>query len=133
MPHVTFESIQLLGSFSRPALAQLWGYSGYQALARGVVTPAGQRLIILFVTKDKQQHLEQYSDRLEDGRLYWDGPTDHYAEDRMVAASSKRDEIHLFYRERHHSEFAYHGRLSVEEVTRNTDGPSRFVFQLVNA
>lgn len=50
----------------------------------------------------------------------------------MVAAGRTGEEIHLFYRERHHSDFTYYGRLALEEVIRHTDRPSRFTFCLVD-
>jgi putative restriction endonuclease len=50
----------------------------------------------------------------------------------MIAAASSGDEIHLFYRDRHHSDFVYYGRLGVVEITRKSDGPSRFIFRLVD-
>jgi hypothetical protein len=71
----------------------LWGYAGYQALARGVVTPRADNKIILFITKDKPQWLEQYEDDLAGNVLHWEGPSDHFAEARMVAASEEGDEF----------------------------------------
>ena len=130
MPQVTFEPIRLLATYSRPELAEIWGYEGYQAIARGVVTPANSNLIILFVTREKQQSAEQYDDRLEGGQLRWEGPTDHFAENRIVAADDSGDEVHLFYRERHHSEFTYYGRLQLEDHTPLVGEPSRFTFRL---
>lgn len=132
MPNVTFAPIHLLRTYSRNALADLWGYAGYQALARGVVTPRDSRHIILFVTREKQQTAEQYEDRLDGNLLYWEGPTDHFAEDRIVSSSKSHEEIHLFYRDRHHSDFTYYGRLQPEQITRYTDRPSQFVFRLVD-
>jgi putative restriction endonuclease len=78
-----------------------------------VVTPRADNKIILFVTEEKQASLEQYSDRLVAPILHWEGPNDHFAEQRMVNAADSGDEIHLFYRRRHHSEFTYFGRISV--------------------
>lgn len=60
MPSVTFDSIRLLGSYSRNDLAKEWGYNGTQGLSRGVVTPSGTNHIILFVTREKQDGYEQY-------------------------------------------------------------------------
>lgn len=48
----------------------------------------------------------------------------------MIAASEARDEIHLFYRERHHTDFVYRGQLEVVGQERHTDRPSRFVFRV---
>ena len=132
MPTVSFDHIELGHSYSRQALARLWGYRGIQALARGIVTARGERHIILFITREKQPSQEQYEDVLEDGHLRCEGPTDHYAEDRMIRAEQTGDENYLFYRDRHHSDFTYCGRLRVESVIRHTDRPSRFVFRLID-
>jgi len=127
---VTFQNIRVGQKYSRPQLADLWGYRGYQALARGVVTPKDDNQIILFVTEDKQAFQEQYEDRLTGNTLQWEGPTDHFAEDRMVNAHENGDEIHVFHRERHHSDFTYLGMATVLNVERGTGRPSRFQFSV---
>ena len=123
---VSFERIQKGGAYTRNTLAELWGYSSFLAIARGVVTPRDDNKIILFVTAEKQNSAEQYEDRLVGDTLHWEGPTDHFAEDRMVNASSLGEEVHLFYRDRHHSAFTYMGTLRVLECERREDQPSRF-------
>ncbi len=127
---VSFAHIVVGREYSRNELAELWGYNGTQGLSRGVVTPRDDNKIILFVTHEKQSSLPQYEDKLVDGLLHWEGPTDHFAEDRMLLAGSTADEIHLFYRERHHTDFVYEGRLEVVSVERHTGQPSRFVFRV---
>ncbi len=133
MPQVTFDRINLDGTYTRNTLAELWGYAGFEAIARGVVTPANDNKIILFSTGNKRDHDEPYHDALSGGVLDWDGPNDHYAEQRMVDAAQAGDEIHLFFRDEHHAEFTYHGQLRVQAVTRHTDRPSRFTFALTNS
>ena len=127
---VTFQDIRVGQPYSRPRLAELWGYSGYQALARGVVTPKDGNRIILFVTEKKQSFQEQYEDRLTGNTLQWEGPTDHFAEDRMINAQENGDVIHVFHRERHHSDFTYLGRAIVLNVERSVGSPSRFRFRI---
>ncbi len=63
--------------YSRPRLAELWEYQGYQGFARGVFTPGGQRNIVLFVTRQKQESLTQYSDFISGDRLHWEGEERH--------------------------------------------------------
>lgn len=123
-----FESIRPGVTYSRPQLAELWGYASFHAIARGVVTPQNTNKIILFVTDEKQAFQEQYCNRLDNGKLAWEGPTDHFAEQRMVSAAQTGDEIHLFYRDRYHSDFTYIGKLSVESFNLHADRPSSFVF-----
>jgi len=125
--HVTFENIHVGGEYSRQELSELWDCRSYHALARGVVTPAGDNKIILFVTETKQNCSEPYDDRLVDRTLHWEGPNDHFAEDRMLAADGNGDEIHVFHRQKHHSDFVYLGRVQVADCQRMTDKPSRFV------
>lgn len=93
---ISFERISVGASYSRETLARLWGYSSFHALARGVVTPQGDNLIILFVTEEQQTSSEQYVDRLIGNVLYWEGPNDHFAETRMVNSAQTGDQIHLF-------------------------------------
>jgi hypothetical protein len=132
MPNVSFSQIRVGQTYSRQHLAELWSYKAYQAIARGVVTPAKQASIILFVTREKQSSAQQYENRLDGNRLHWEGPTDHFAEERIIGAERTRDEVHLFYRDRHHSEFGYHGRLKLLQVTAQIATPSKFVFELVD-
>lgn len=127
---VTFTEIKVGLSYSRNELADLWGYSGYQALARGVVTPKEDNKIILFVTAKKQISSEQYQDELDGNRLKWEGPNDHFAEDRIIHAVANGDEIHLFYRERHHTDFVYFGQLDLLEYELSLDRPSKFIFKI---
>lgn len=128
---MTFIDIKIGSSYSRSDLAKLWGYAGVQALSRGVVTPKDDNKIILFVTHEKQSDHEQYEDELTGTTLRWEGPTDHFAEDRMLAASHSGDEIHLFYRDRHHTDFLYQGQLRLVSCERQSTQPSKFVFQVL--
>jgi hypothetical protein len=130
---VSFAEIVVGQSYSRPQLAAMWGYASHEALSRGVVTPKEDNKIILFVTREKQVSAEQYEDELVDHILLWEGPNDHFAEDRMLEAGRTGDQVHLFYRERHHSDFTYIGQLSLYCCERLTDGPSRFVFRVRRA
>jgi hypothetical protein len=127
---VTFSKIKVGQSYSRNTLAALWGYRSYQAIARGVVTPKADNKILLFVTENKQESAEQYVDRLHGDVLHWEGPNDHFAEERMLKAALSGEEIHLFHRSRHHSDFTYLGKLTVEKHTIMTGSPSKFAFRV---
>ncbi len=127
---ISFAKVTKGATYSRQELAELWGYSSFHAIARGVVTPRDDNKVVLFVTEEKQSSAEQYADRLSDGKLEWEGPTDHFAEDRMLNAASTGDEIHLFHRERHHTDFTYCGRLLVISHVRRTAQPSHFTFKV---
>ena len=127
---VSFEIIRSGKRYSRHELARIWGYSGYQALARGVVTPRNINKIILFVTKDKQGPQEQYADKLAGNILHWEGPTDHFAEERIIEAEKSGDEVHVFYRGRHHMGFMYLGQAKLLLFSKNVSKPSKFEFGL---
>lgn len=126
---VSFSDVSVGQEYSRQELARIWGYSEFHALARGVVTPRGDNKVILFVTKEKQASSTPYEDCLSGTALEWEGPSDHFAEDRILTARTSGDEIHLFYRERHHRDFIYYGQLELVSCERFTDRPSRFAFR----
>lgn len=127
---ISFAKVTKGETYSRQKLAELWGYTSFHAIARGVVTPRDDNKIVLFVTEEKQSSAEQYADRLSDGQLEWEGPTDHFAESRMLNATSVGDEMHLFHRKRHHTDFTYCGRLVVVSHLCRTDRPSHFKFKV---
>jgi len=131
MLDVSFADIQVGREYSRHELARRWGYRSFHAIARGVVTPRDDNKIILFVTEQKQSGSEPYDDVFLGDTLIWEGPNDHFAEDRLLNASATGDEIHLFHRYRHHCDFVYRGRLAVVSCERTTNRPSRFTFHVV--
>src|SRR5512140_1819838 len=110
---VAFAALDFGQSYKRPFLARLWGYQSSKAIERGVFTPADGKYIILFVTKEKQLTLPQYKDYVDGDLLFWEGEKGHIADRRIVQASSKGEEIHLFYRDTHHTPFVYFGKVSL--------------------
>lgn len=52
---IMFAKIQKSGSYSRPQLAELGGYSSYHAIARGVVTPQ-KPTKLFFLSRKKSSH-----------------------------------------------------------------------------
>jgi hypothetical protein len=127
--HVIFDGIAVGTDWEREQLAARWGYRTFHALARGVFTPAGDNKIILFVTETKQQELTQYADQLRGKTLTWEGEAGHSNDLRIAQADQKGDEIHVFYRERHHIAFRYLGRVRMKEAKLLTDKPSQFIFE----
>ncbi|MDO6441562.1 HNH endonuclease [Marinobacter sp. 2_MG-2023] len=127
---VNFEYLVVGQEYERPFLAELWGYKGYQAISRGVVTPSRTNFIILFVTKEKQQALTQYNDYIDGDYLHWEGEEKHSSDSRIISASASGDEIHLLYRDIHHSPFVYYGQISLRDYELHTNEPSKFVFSL---
>lgn len=128
---ISFAKIIKGSKYSRQTLAELWGYTSFHAIARGVVTPRNDNKIILFVTENKQSSAEQYADCLSGNTLEWEGPTDHFAEARMLNTQATGEETHLFHRERHHSDFTYYGRLKVLSHALHSNRPSHFKFAVL--
>src|ERR1035441_6658243 len=110
---ISFESLTVGGSYDRPFLASLWGYKGWAALARGIITPANENLIILFITKEKQKELPQYRDTFDGETLRIEGEDGHSNDERLINSSLNGDEVYLFYREKHHSQFVYEGTIVI--------------------
>lgn len=130
--HISFEALTIGAEYERPQLAVLWGYKSHHAISRGVITPAGTQVVILFVTKEKQETFTQYSDYLEADILHWEGEKLHGSDDRIVNSEKNGDEVHLFFRERHHSSFVYFGRIHLLHHELRTDRPSHFSFRVIS-
>ena len=128
---VSFKKLRVGASYSRNELAELWGYTSYHAIARGIVTPKDDDKIIIFITEIKQDSLRQYVDRLEDDILETEGPDDHFAEDRSALAESTGEEIHLLHRLVHHTDFTYKGRLKLLKLDRKAKAPSKFTYRVL--
>ena len=107
-----------------------WGYRDYHAIFRGVVTPSNTNFIILFVTKNKQFSSIQYNDYIDGSFLFWEGEFRHGSDQRIVGAADQGDEIHLFYREIHHTPFVYFGTISLLTYELRSEQPSKFAFRI---
>lgn len=127
---ISFESLTIGAEYERPQLAVLWGYKSHHAISRGVVTPTSKPFVILFVTKEKQEVFTQYRDFLEADILHWEGEQRHGSDSRIVNSEQNGDEVHLFFRERHHAPFVYFGRIHLVHHEIRTDVPSRFSFRV---
>jgi hypothetical protein len=127
---VEFNELEFGQVYERPFLAKLWGYQSFHALSKGVVTPAGTKYIVFFVTKEKQMALTQYNDYIDGNVLFWEGEEKHSSDKRVVDADKNGDEIHLFYREVHHTPFVYFGKISLTDYQLRQESPSEFVFRI---
>jgi len=127
---VNFKALEIGQSYDRPFLAKLWGYQSYHAIAKGVVTPSNTNFIILFVTKEKQQALPQYNDFIDGNLLFWEGEDKHSTDQRIIDSLNNQDEIHLFYRDTHHTHFIYFGIIHLLEHQLRENSPSEFIFQI---
>ncbi len=126
---VNFESLSIGSKYDRPTLSKLWGYKSYNAISRGVFSPQGMNVLIFFITKEKQDSLTQYEDHIETDILFWEGEKGHGTDQRIIA---RKDQIHIFYRDRHHSDFTYEGRAVLRSYHLFSDRPSKFTFDLID-
>jgi 5-methylcytosine-specific restriction protein A len=127
---VSFDKLKVGSKYSRPHLAHLWGYRTYNAIARGVITPKGSKKIILFVTHEKQTTLPQYRDVFDGNTLSIEGELKGGTDTRITQARERGDEIHLFYRQKHHQDFTYHGVAVLMNREQKQGAPTRFTFEL---
>lgn len=130
MPRIDLSTLEIGRLYTRPQLATLWGYASHKAIERGVVTPQESGLIILFVTHRKQTSLTAYEDFLSGDLLHWEGETKHGSDHRIAQAGVSGEEIHLFYREVHHTPFEYRGLIQLVKHSLSREKPSRYLFQL---
>lgn len=124
--------IQIGRKYDRPWLAATWGFAGHEAISKGVFCPKGGGQIILFVTRIKQKSFEQFNDYISGEYLFWEGESKHGNDERIVKARINGEQIHLFYREIHHSPFEYKGPVELLESVLFRDKPSKFVFKLIH-
>jgi len=129
---VSFSKISAGSTWTRQELADLWNYATFHAIARGVVTPAGDNKIILFVSEEKPDDFTQYEDRLHGKTLAWEGETGHGSDARIAGAAKCGDEIHVFHRRQHRDLFTYLGIARVVKFEHCTSTPSRAVFELTD-
>lgn len=128
---VDFSQLVFGQSYDRLFLSDLWGYQSAQAIKRGVITPKGTNHIVFFVTKDKEKGATQYNDFIDGDLLFWEGEEKHGSDKRIVEANQNSDEIHLFYRDTHHTPFVYFGRIRLIEYQLKDFAPSEFIFQII--
>ena len=125
-----FAALEIGRSYDRPFLAKLWGYQSHHAISKGVVTPANTKYIILFVTKEKQSVFPQYNDYIDGNLLFWEGEEKHSSDQRIIQAKEKNEEIHLFYRDIHHTPFVYFGKIRLLDYQLRENVPSEFIFRI---
>lgn len=125
-----YSGIRVGRRYDRPWLAAKWGFASYRAFAKGVFCPRGGGQINLFVTRIKQETLEQYNDFISGEYLFWEGEKKHGHDERIARARDNGDEIRLFYREIHHSSFEYKGLVELIDYKALVDTKSKFVFRL---
>jgi 5-methylcytosine-specific restriction protein A len=121
-------TLEIGKEYNRDFLSSTWGYKGRQAISRGIITPADEHKIILFVTNIKQKSDTQYNNYfIEEGILHMEGESNHSNDQRLINSELNNDSIYLFYRNIHHTPFVYYGRVFLVDYKTNTDRPSTFI------
>jgi hypothetical protein len=126
---INFEALTVGNKYDRPTLAKLWGYKSFNAISRGVFSPQSMNILIFFITREKQETLTQYEDHIDSDILFWEGEKGHRSDKRII---DRKDQIYVFYRERHHSDFIYEGRAVLRSYNLFADRPSKFSFELID-
>lgn len=124
---ISFSSVRVGTFWSKKTLPKKRGFKGYEALARGVLTAAGENNVVLFV---KQPTTRSYGDQLVGRKLFWESPTDHLAEHRLVASRRTNEQMPLVCRSRHRMDFEYCGRIALPSHELSAMRSSRLVFEL---
>ena len=123
--------LQLGRKYGRPWLAAKWGFAGPEAIIQGCVLSEGRKTkILLFVTRIKQKSLEQFNDYISGEICFGRVKNSTENDQRIVRAGQTAEDIHLFYREIHHSDFEYKGLVELIDHKLLSDEPSKFVFRL---
>lgn len=129
-----FDNLKIGNGYTQIELAELWGYKSYHGIRRGIVTPKGKNIIVLFITGDKVSYATQYNDCLIKDILTIQGETKHGNDKRLLnnLNSLEDDDIQLFYREKHHEPFVYKGKVMLVEAEIHESQLSQFKFKLLN-
>lgn len=126
-PVVNFD---LWESYKRRQIAEHLGYRSEAAIWSGVATPKNTKQIWLFVTRVKQRSLTQYNDSIYGNVLHWEGQQRHRTDKRIANARKNDDEIHLFFRAKHHQDFIYFGQIHLLSYKPRLEAPSQFSFEI---
>lgn len=127
---ITFDGLLKGEQYERQYLSKIWGFKGYHAICRGIVTPKESKYIILFITKEKQKGNHQYKDYMIDDLLYMEGETNHLNDRRLINSIVNDVIVQLFYREKHHRPFIFCGEANLMNYEIRQSEPSRFIFRL---
>lgn len=131
MANVNMDLVRIGQQYTAVQLANIWNYKSHHPLVKGIVTPSGTDIIILFVTKEKQSGATQYVDEIKENILYMMGQEKHGSDARLIRnLNENKDKIYLFFRDLHHTPFTYYGRCFLINAKEKTNEPSDFEFLL---
>ena len=125
MTYTDLEKLNLFGEYDQKTLAELWGYKSYDAIRRGIVTPAESNIIILFLT-------EGYN-HLEGNQLKMCGETKHVHDSRIEGnINHPTDSIFLFYRADKRKKYTFFGEIKIKKADIQSEKASTFLFEVTS-
>lgn len=88
--------LQIGQQYSAVQLAHMWGYKSHHPLVKGMVTPSGMNIVILFATKGKQVGATPYEDEIKGNILYMLGQERHGSDKRLLEnLNTRKDDIYF--------------------------------------
>lgn len=102
------KSLELENTYTTDHLAELLHAHPTSMRAKGVITKAGEDLLIIFITLHKRSDATPYQDHLDGTVLHWEGQLKNkYAEQYMKDGTH---EVFVFIREQPRTPYTYYGR-----------------------
>ncbi|MDT4763287.1 HNH endonuclease signature motif containing protein [Sphaerochaeta sp. PS] len=94
--------------YTSEELAYLIAVAPESMLRRGVITKAGENLLIIFITLEKRSDATPYKDRLDGSVLHWEGQMRGKHAERYMSEATH--EVFVFIREQPRTPYTYYGR-----------------------
>lgn len=121
--------------YTRSELAKIWGYAGWEALAKGIVS-AKDHVVVLFTTEEKSKDATQYQDMLIGDCLHIEGQKEHKTDHTVLEGQTFYSFFRKSYKETKHGAaiFQYLGRAELlrHDCQILNEKPSKFVFRLID-
>jgi hypothetical protein len=135
VPYYLSSRLKASDIYSRKILGDMLGISG-SAMGAGVFRRQGTQSVLLFVTEQKGTDRTQYTDRLEDNILFWEGQEKRGTDSLIIGHEDDRLELLVFYRRRKNEfpDYGFRYLGSFEYVSHETspkDEPTRFVLKRI--
>ena len=103
--------------YTRSELAKIWGYAGWEALAKGIVS-AKDHVVVLFTTEEKSKDATQYQDMLIGDCLHIEGQKEHKTDHTVLEGQTFYSFFRKSYKETKHGAaiFQYLGRAELSQM-----------------
>lgn len=120
--------LEVNNTYSRSDLLPILEFKNINAFRKGVVSKQKENFLLLFVTEHKHSDIPNYSDKMNENILEWEGPEKHSYESKIISGNYY---LLLMYRNKNRERFAYKGMLELVRYQPELDVPSKFVFNLI--